>query len=223
VAGAAKGLTAMRVYDISLPLEPATAPFPGDAPFALEWTLRFDRGDSCNVGAIRLSSHLGTHADAPLHYDPAGADVASLELGPYLGRCRVLDVRGAGALVPADRLGAGLLRGVERALLRTRDAADHRRFDPAFPALAPDAARALVAAGVRLVGIDTPSVDPVDAAELPAHQVLRAGDVRILENLVLAHVPAGDYELIALPLCIVGGDGSPVRAVLRELPAPPSP
>jgi len=213
----------MRIYDISVPLEPATAPFPGDVPFALEWTLRFDRGDACNVGSIRLSSHLGTHADAPLHYDPAGADIAALDLAPFLGRCRVIDVRGAGVLVPADRLGAGLLCGVERVLLRTRDAADHRRLDPALPALDPAAARALVAAGVRLVGIDTPSVDPIDDAELPAHQVLCGGDVRILENLVLAHVPAGDYELIALPLCIVGGDGSPVRAVLRELPAPPLP
>ena len=112
-----------------------------------------------------------------------------------------------------------MLRGAERILLRTRDTHDHRAWDAGFTAVGPDAARALVAAGIRLVGIDTPSIDHADSKELDGHHVLYEGGVAILENLDLRGVPAGDYELIALPLRIVDGDSSPVRAILRELPS----
>jgi arylformamidase len=208
-----------RIWDISEPIEPATAPFPGDTPFTQEWVSRQERGGSCNVSTIRMSVHVGTHTDAPLHFDLAGADIASVDLRLYLGRCRVVDVRGAGTppLVPATALGAALA-GAERVLLRTRDRHDHRSWDGAFTALGPDAARVLVAAGVRLVGIDTPSMDHADSKDLAGHHVLHAGGVAILENIDLSRVPAGDYELIALPLRIVNGDSSPVRAILRELP-----
>jgi arylformamidase len=167
-----------------------------------------------------MSLHAGTHTDAPLHFDVAGPDIAAVDLRAYIGPCRVLDVRAEGSppLVPAAALSEDALRGCERLLLRTREQHDHRRWDPSFAALGPDAARVLVAAGVRLVGIDTPSMDHADSKELDAHHVLHRGGVAILENLDLRAVPAGDYELIALPLRIVGGDSSPVRAILRELP-----
>ena len=211
----------MRIWDLSEPIEPATATFPGDTPFSQQWVSRQEQGGSCNVSTITMSVHVGTHTDAPLHFDVAGADIASVDLRAYLGRCRVVDVRGTGspALVPAAALPPALLRGVERVLLRTRDQHDHRRWDQSFTALGADAARALVAAGVRLVGIDTPSMDHADSKELDGHHVLHAGGVAILENLDLRSVPPGDYELIALPLRVVGGDSSPVRAILRELPA----
>jgi arylformamidase len=211
----------MRIWDISEPIEPASATFPGDTPFSQQWVLRQEDGGSCNVSTIRMSVHVGTHTDAPLHFDVAGADIASVDLGAYIGRCRVVDVRGAGspAHVPPAALTPQVLHGVERVLFRTRDDHDHRRWDAAFTALGPDAARALVAAGVRLVGIDTPSMDHADSKDLDGHHVLHAGGVAILENVDLRGVPAGDYELIALPLRIVNGDSSPVRAILRELPA----
>lgn len=210
-----------RIWDISEPIEPATATFPGDTPFGAEWVLRMERGGSCNVSTIRMSVHLGTHTDAPLHFDVAGADIAAVDLTCYLGPCRVVEVRGEGTppLVPAASLTPALLAGTERVLLRTRDHHDHRRFDPAFTALGPEAAAVLVQAGLRLVGIDTPSMDHADSKDLAGHRVLQRGGVAILENLDLSRVPAGDYELIALPLRIVGGDSSPVRAILRELPA----
>ncbi len=213
---------AMRIWDISEPIEPATATFPGDTPFSQQWVLRQERGGSCNVSAITMSVHVGTHTDAPLHFDVAGADIASVDLGAYLGPCRVIDVRGAGSppLVPAAALAPDVLRGVVRVLLRTRDQHDHRTWDPGFTALGADAARVLVAAGVRLVGIDTPSIDHADSKELDGHHVLHDGGVAILENVDLRGVPPGDYELIALPLRIVDGDSSPVRAILRELPPP---
>lgn len=209
-----------RIWDISEPIEPATAVFPGDTAFAAQWVMRLAEGGSCNVSTIRMSAHLGTHTDAPLHFDDAGADIASVDLGRYIGRCRVLDVTGVGdpPLVPAGALTAAALAGCERVLLRTRDRHDHRVFDGGFTALGPDAARAVVAAGVRLIGIDTPSMDHATSKELAAHHILHRGGVAILENLDLSRIAPGDYELVALPLRIVGGDSSPVRAILRDLP-----
>ena len=210
----------MRVYDVSEPVSPATAVFPGDTPFSAKWVTRMEDGASCNVSAVTMSVHCGTHTDAPLHFDSAGLDMASVGLGPYLGRCRVVDVRGLGSppLVPADVLGAEVLAGVERVLFKTRVGHDHTLFDAGFTAVGPDAACALVAAGIKLVGIDTPSMDHATCQDLAGHNVLYRGGVAILENLDLSAVPAGDYELIALPLKIVGSDSSPVRAILRELP-----
>ena len=213
-------MTTPRIWDISEPIEPGSATFPGDTPFSQEWVARQERGASCNVSTIRMSVHVGTHTDAPLHFDLAGPDIASVDLRTYMGRCRVVDVAGVGkpSLIPVAVLTPELLRGAERILFRTRKDHDHRVWDGAFTAVGPDAARALVAAGIRLVGIDTPSMDHADSKDLDGHHLLYEGGVAILENLDLRDVPAGDYELIALPLRIVDGDSSPVRAILRELP-----
>jgi len=210
----------MRIWDISEPVEPATAPFPGDTPFSQEWVLRQERGGSCNVSTIRMSVHVGTHTDAPLHFDLAGPDIASVDLRRYLGRCRVVEVRGTGtpSLIPAAAITPQLLAGAERILFRTRERHDHTVWQPDFTAVGPEAAKVLAAAGILLVGIDTPSMDHAASKELDGHHVLYEGGVAILENLDLTGVPPGDYELIALPLRIRNGDSSPVRAILRELP-----
>lgn len=214
----------MRIWDISEPIEPSTAPFPGDTPFSQEWVLRQETGGSCNVSTIRMSVHVGTHTDAPLHFDLAGPDIASVDLRSYIGRCRVVDVRGRGtpSLVPADALTPQVLQGAERILFRTREHHDHRVWNPGFTAVGVEAARVLVQAGIKLVGIDTPSMDHADSKQLDGHHVLYEGGIALLENLDLTAVPAGDYELIALPLRIRNGDSSPVRAILRELPAAPA-
>jgi arylformamidase len=210
----------MKLWDISEPIEPASATFPGDTPFSQEWAMRIETGGSCNVSSIRMSVHVGTHTDAPLHFDARGADIASVELRKYIGRCRVVDVRGEGspALIPAAVLTPQLLAGVERILFRTRATHDHRVFTDDFTAVGPDAAAVLATRGILLVGIDTPSIDHATAKQLHGHLALQRGGTAILENLDLSAVPAGDYELIALPLRIVNGDSSPVRAILRELP-----
>jgi len=211
-------MTAPRLWDISEPVSPDTAVFPGDTPFSVEWVARLESGASCDVSAIKMSVHCGTHTDSPLHFDADGLDMASVPLDAYLGRCRVLQVRGTGdpSLVPAEALAAAL-QGAERVLFKTRPEHDHTVFDPSFTAVGPTAAEALVRARVRLVGIDTPSMDHATSTDLPAHHVLSAGGVAILENLDLSAVAPGDYELIALPVKIVGSDSSPVRAILREL------
>lgn len=209
-----------RIWDISEPVSERTAVFPGDVPFRLEWTFAIDRGDSVNVAALHTTPHCGAHADAPLHVRRGGRDIASVELWRYVGRCRVVDARVVGTppVVDAAALGEQELAGAERVLLRTRAEHDAERFDPDFAALGEDAARRLVEAGVVLVGIDTPSVDPADSRELPTHHLLLDAGLAWLENLDLSGVPAGDYELVALPLRLVGCDASPVRAILRELP-----
>ena len=209
-----------RIWDISERVEPETATFPGDNAFSLEWVMRKEDGASCNVSTIRMSVHVGTHTDAPLHYDTDGADMASVDIHKYLGRCRVIDVQAEGSppLIPAAALTPELLAGAERVLLRTCKDHNSRIFDPNFTSLGGAAAKVLADAGIQLVGIDTPSMDHSTNQELDGHQALYGGGIAILENLDLTGVPAGDYELIALPLRIVGCDSSPVRAILRDLP-----
>ena len=206
----------MRLYDISEPLDPETAVFPGDTPFSRQWVMRMEEGGSCNVSAIRMSAHCGTHTDAPLHFDPQGADMVDVNLSAYIGPCRVVDLKGEGepSVLPASALTGELLEGAQRLLFRTRENHDHRVFDTGFTSVGPAAARVLVEAGLLLVGIDSPSMDHASSSDLPAHRVLCGGGVAILESLDLSGVPAGDYQLAALPLKIVGSDSSPVRAVL---------
>jgi arylformamidase len=203
----------VSIRDISQPIGPGTAVWPGDRAIALDWTLRRDRGDAVNVAALSMSVHAGTHADGPLHFADAGPDAAGLPLDVYVGACRVLDARGRPAL------DAGLLDGVDldaapRLLVRTREAVDAARFPAAVAPVLPGLARALGRRGVRLFGTDAPSVDPLDSKTLDGHRALAAAGIAILENLVLDDVPPGVYTLVALPLRLVGADSSPVRAVL---------
>ncbi|HMW22291.1 MAG TPA: arylformamidase [Burkholderiaceae bacterium] len=204
------------LFDIS-PLVSAEAPiFPGDEPYALRWTARLAPDCPVNLSALTLSPHIGAHADAPLHYADGAASIDQVDLAPYLGPCRVIHAIGCGPLITVDHLRHAAAGLPPRVLLRSCARAD-RVWNPAFSAIAPEALIWLAERGVRLVGIDTPSVDPADSRTLDAHQVLRRHDLRVLENLVLDAVPAGDYELIALPLKLAGACASPVRAVLRAL------
>ena len=209
---------APRLWDISQALRPGLPVWPGDTAFSSErrWVIG-DGGSPVNVASFQASTHAGTHADAPLHYHPTGADSASLDLTPYLGPCRVVDARGAGGAVTVDFLAARLADPPPRVLLRTYEVFPHHAWDAAFTAVAPDAIDWLASRGVRLIGVDAPSLDPQDSKTMDAHHAVRAHDLRILEGLVLDHVPPGDYELIALPLKLDGLDSSPVRAVLRSL------
>lgn len=207
-----------RVWDISERIEPGTATFPGDTPFSQEWVMRMSQGASCNVSTIRMSVHVGTHTDAPLHYDSSGQDIASVDLQTYMGPCRVIEVTPVGSppRVPVESLTRSVLDGVERLLIRTSPDHDPKTFDPDFVSVGEAAGRVIAEAGLKLIGIDTPSIDHASDKDLGGHHALYEGGVAILENIDLTGVPEGDYELIALPLRIVGCDSSPVRAILRE-------
>ena len=206
-----------KLWDISPPVSEASPVFPGDTPYQQRFVASIGPGCPVNVSAITLTPHVGAHADAPLHYDNEGAPIGAVDLAPYLGRCRVIHCIGRGPLVEWRHIEHALDDLPPRVLVRTYLHAPLDRFDTQLPAYAPATLERLADLGVRLIGIDTASIDPADSKTLDSHQVIRRRDVRVLENLVLDDVPEGDYELIALPWKLMTCDASPVRAVLREL------
>ena len=206
-----------RIWDISSPLHPGSPVFPGDTPYAQAWTATIAPGCPVNVSVLTLSPHVGSHADAPLHYDSLGEPVGALDLLPYLGPCRVIHAIGCGPLIEWQHLAHAVQDLPPRLLVRTCERMPVDHWDPALTAFSPETLERLADLGVLLVGIDTASIDPADSKTLPSHQLIRRRGLRVLENLVLDAVPEGDYELIALPLKLMLADASPVRAILREL------
>lgn len=206
---------ARKIWDISQKLHPKVPVWPGDTAFGQVETWQISDGSPVNVSALTMSTHTGAHADAPLHYDAAASDMAAVDLDAYLGECLVVDARNQGNSILPDELTK--LDSVERVIFRTYDNFPHEEWREDFTAIAPQTIEWLASQGVKLVGIDSPSIDPQHSKTMDAHKAVLAADMRILEGLVLDEVPPGLYELIALPLPIVRGDASPVRAILREL------
>ena len=206
-----------KLWDISPPVDAGSPVFPGDTPYRQQWAVQIGPGQPVNVSALSLSPHVGAHADAPLHYDPQGQSIGQVDLAPYLGPCRVIHALQAGPLVRLADLQHALAHLPPRVLVRTCARFPLTRFDAQLTAFDPEAVAALADRGVRLLGIDSASIDPADSKTLPSHQTVRQRGLRVLENLLLDEVPEGDYELIALPLKLMTADASPVRAVLREL------
>lgn len=205
-----------KLWDISPCVGPETPPFPGDTAYSQQWTARIGPGCPVNLSAITMSPHLGAHADAPLHYGDGERTIGQVDLAPYLGPCRVIHAIGCGPLVRREHLQHAVDVLPPRVLVRTCRRAP-TAWSADFSAFAPETVAWLAGLGVRLVGIDSQSVDPADSKTLESHHNLLRLDLRVLENLVLDDVPAGDYELIALPLKLAHADASPVRAILREL------
>ena len=205
-----------KLWDISPPIAPDSPLFPGDTGYSQQWTATIAPGCPVNLSAITMSPHIGAHADAPLHYGDGAATIGQVDLAPYLGPCRVIHAIGCGPLVRPEHLAHALHDVPPRVLVRTCVNAP-TAWSPEFSAFAPETIGALAALGVQLVGIDSQSVDPADSKALESHHNLLRLNLRVLENLVLDEVPAGDYELIALPLKLMLADASPVRAILREL------
>ncbi len=209
--------TPRKIRDISPAVHPGTPVFPGDTPYQQQWCATIAPGCPVNVSSITLSPHVGAHADAPLHYDAQGAAIGAVALEPFIGPCRVIHAIGCGPLIEWRHIAHATAHLPPRVLVRTYAQAPVDQWDGALSAYAPGTIERLAALGVRLVGIDTASIDPADSKTLDSHQVIRRLDLRVLENLVLDDVPEGDYELIALPLKLTAADASPVRAVLRDL------
>jgi arylformamidase len=205
-----------RLWDISPPVSAHSPVFPGDTPYRQTWASTIAPGCPVNVSSITTTPHVGAHADAPLHYDPHGASIGVVDLEPYLGPCRVIHAIGCGPLVEWRHLEHALEDLPPRVLVRTCERMPVDRWDAQLTAYAAATIERLADLGVRLVGIDTASIDPADSKALPSHQAVRRRDLRVLENLLLDDVPEGDYELIALPLKLTTADASPVRAVLRK-------
>ncbi|MFB6241043.1 MAG: cyclase family protein [Gemmatimonadota bacterium] len=199
--------------DVSVPLSAATEPWPGDAPARLDPTARIADGDAVNLGRLTTSLHNGTHVDAPLHVREGGAPVDRLPLRAFMGPAVVVDAPEA---LETDPGGLGRLVPRRHRVLLRWGRSDHASFPERVPPVPPGWIRRLAERDVPLIGTDLPSLDPVESRELPAHGACVEAGIQILENLVLADVEPGRYELRALPLRLEGADASPVRAVLID-------
>ncbi len=205
----------MKIYDISHTLQEGVPAWPGDWQFYREVSSRIEGGEGSNSSNIRTALHTGTHLDAPKHTIENGLTVDQISLSVAIGPVLVISVNGP--VIGVDDLKSVVAKKARRVIFRCPGLdAQLRSFPEDFTYPGPDAANLLVEAGVLLVGTNAPSVDPPDSVALKTHRILMAAGIVVLENLFLDEVPDGEYELIALPLKIAGGDGSPVRAVLVE-------
>ena len=204
------------LIDISPAITPGIAVWPGDVPFSRDVSLDVERGDHLTLSAITTTLHLGSHADAPNHWAQGGSGVDGRDLDRFYGPCQVMhvDVERGARIMPADLPAAITAR---RLLLATGTFPDPNDWNTDFASLSPELVAYAAGHGVTLIGLDTPSVDPFEDKVLLSHHALTEHDVANLEGLVLAHVPAGRYTLIALPLPLVGCDASPVRAALAPI------
>lgn len=211
----------MKIYDVTVPISEKTPVYEGDPPVEIKVKMSMDDGDQANVSQICMGVHTATHVDAPNHFIADTKRVAELDLHRLIGRCRVIELPEDVKVIEKHHVES--VASVERVLFKTRNSefwSDlEQGFRKDFTYIAPDAARALVAKGVRLVGIDYLSVEKFDAEKAETHIALLENEVVILEGLDLRGVPAGEYELICLPMKFAGGagDGAPARTVLREL------
>jgi arylformamidase len=205
----------MKIYDISEPLYNGMTVWPGDNDYQFQLTSTINPSNCANVGSISMSTHTGTHIDSPFHFDDNGKKVHELDLSLYVGSCKVIYLKEKSSITIED-LQSFELHHVKRLLIRTDSWKDRSTFPDRFTYLEPEIASYLQTIGVKLLGVDVPSVDPADSEKLLTHHTLHQNGIHILERVILDQIDAGDYELIALPLSIENGDGSPVRAVLRS-------
>lgn len=203
-----------KIIDISPVVGGDIQVWPGDTPYKHEWLTRMEDGASCNLSSVTSTPHVGAHADGPLHFSVDGQSIGEVELEPYVGPCRVIDLTGV-RTIDRDAMFGIETYGVERLLFKTGTFPDHLSWDHDFAHFDPALLKDLGKMGIKLVGIDTPSVDAFDSTTLPSHHMLLEMEMRNLEGLDLSEVEEGDYELIALPLRLMGVDSSPVRAILR--------
>jgi arylformamidase len=206
-----------RLRDISVVLGPGTPQWPGDTPYSCGWPSTIAGGSTVNVSSINTSPHVGTHADAPLHVRDGWPGAHELSLEAFIGPARVVDVGEFDEEITIDMLdGLSSDGDTERLLLRTNRSIASSTFPEEWPFLSESCARTLLGRGLKLLGVDCPSVDARESKSLAVHQMLFAGNASILENLDLRRIPPGEYELIAFPLKVMALDAAPVRAVLRD-------
>jgi arylformamidase len=207
----------MKLIDVSVPIDPNLATYPGNTPFTLEGIKRLARGDSSNVSTIHMSAHAGTHVDAPRHFFDEGGGVETLPLEMLCGRTRVVELTTRKGVTAEDLIGFDLTEDV-RLLLKTHNSRlwGTPEFHPDFIGVTEGGARFLVDRGVKVLGVDYLSVEQYKTPGAPAHHVLLGAGTIVIEGLNLRDVEPGTYEMFCLPLAVVGADGAPARVVLRR-------
>lgn len=204
-------------FDISPPITERIGVFPGDVGFKRKVSLDFKTGHNLLLSSIESTLHLGAHTDGPNHYRNGLKGISSRDLSYYMGKAQVVHTRNLhrGERIGLQHVSHAIIES-PRVLFRTESFPDPNAWNSDFCSLSPELIKSLAKQGVRLVGIDTPSIDPEDSKDLPAHQAVADHDLAILEGIVLTNVPEGVYTLIALPLALVDADASPVRAILLK-------
>lgn len=207
----------LRLRDISVVLGPGTPQWPGDTPYSCGWPSTIAGGSSINVSYLNTSPHVGTHADAPLHVRDGWPGSHELSLDAFFGPATVVDVSRFSKEISIDLLDSVSPESdIERLLLRTNRSITGSTFPADWPVLSESCTRTLLGRGLKLLGVDCPSVDSRESKSLPVHHMLFAGNASLLENLDLRRIQPGEYDLIAFPLKIMALDAAPVRAVLRD-------
>ena len=206
----------MEIHDISRALTNDLAPWPGDTPFHFELKWKISEGASVNVGAVEMGVHNGTHADAVFHFDPKGETIERAPLDAFIGKAVVVDCKNVAPTINLSNLerSESALREAPRLLLKTSAWSDPKTFPKEIPTISRDVPRWLQGRGVKLLGVDVPSVDSTDSKDLHNHHALAEARIAIVESLDLSKVEAGIYNFAALPLKISGGDAAPLRAIL---------
>jgi arylformamidase len=208
----------VRLRDISITLAGSTPEWPGDTAYTCGWSATISQGSSVNVSSYTTSPHVGTHADAPVHVRDGWSGSHELPLEAFYGRASVIDVSEARDEIAFETIDAAIGdRPIERLLLKTGFTIATGTFPESWPWLSESCARTLLGRGLRLLGVDAPSVDERHSKSLPVHKMIFSGNACILENLDLRRIPAGVYELIAFPVNMMSLDAAPVRAILRDL------
>lgn len=211
----------MKIYDVTVPLSEQTPVYEGDPKVQIESAHAIAKGDAANISRLCFGAHTATHVDAPNHFIEGARRVDELDFDKLLGVCRVVEIDESVMAIEAAHIEN--LEGVERVLFKTRNSDFWndlgQGFRKDFTYIAPNAAKALVNLGIKLVGIDYLSVEKYGAETFDTHITLLENEVVIIEGLDLREVAAGDYELICLPLKYRGGtgDGAPARTILREI------
>ena len=211
----------MKVYDVSVLMSGEIPTWPGDPGISIKQYKSMARGDRSNVTHLDMGAHTGTHIDAPFHFEADGIGIDQLPLDVLLGPCHVYDLTELSESIDLPTLKNLDLEGVTRVLFKTRNSIwwknGDRQFHTDFVYLSHAGAQFLLERGVKLVGIDYLSIEKYKSPDHATHHALLRKEVIIIEGLNLTEVPAGDYELIALPMRLKGADGAPTRVVLREL------
>lgn len=210
----------MKIYDVSLTISEDMVVWPGDPKVAINKKRSIDAGDSCNVSQLDMGSHTGTHIDAPYHFENDGSKIDKLSLKTLIGKARLFDV-GADKDIGLEKVKTFEIKGLERVLFKSSNSngwkTNAKLFNKNYVAVTKEAAAYLVDAGIKLVGVDYLSVEKYGNKAHETHHTLLENGIIVVEGLSLADVTPGDYELIALPLKIKNGDGSPARVILRSL------
>ncbi|MES2964824.1 MAG: cyclase family protein [Bdellovibrionota bacterium] len=211
----------MKIHDISPVVSSRIGVFPGDVGFERNTSLDFATGHNLRLSSITTTLHVGAHADSPGHYHRDGEGIATRSLTPYLGRCLVVKANvPRGERIKREHLATDPTKHpswpVERVLVETGSFPNADQWNSDFASFSPELIEEWAKAGVKLIGIDTPSIDPETSKDLPSHAMVAKYDMSVLEGLVLTNVPPGLYTLVALPLKLDGADASPVRAVLVD-------